>query len=287
MLQDLLKQAISQGLTKKLACLVAHGQKKFEFHAGSSTPETEYDLASLTKIFCTTLLAAKAVSEKKLKLDEQPWPNWPGVTVEHILAHTAGLFPWAEIEGMADVLAIKPVEKPGVKIVYSDMGFIALGALLEKRLGAKLEELFKKPGMHFRGLEPVDDPRCRILGGVAGHAGLFGTLEGVYEESKFFLKCLKNPETPLEYVLKSFAEYPGPRGLGFDKPSLNGSAGGVMSEKTIGHLGYTGTSVWIDPVQDTIYILLMRRLDAGSRAEELMTFRRQFHQQAASLVSSS
>ena len=106
MLEDFLRQAINQGLTKKLACLVVRGKNKFEFHAGSSTPETEYDLSSLTKIFCTTLLTAQAVAEKKLRLDEQPWPNWPGVTVEHVLAHTAGLPPWIEITSMADVLAI-------------------------------------------------------------------------------------------------------------------------------------------------------------------------------------
>ena len=114
------------------------------------------------------------------------------------------------------------------------------------------------------------------------------------------VKCLKNPETPLENMIKKFAEYPGPRGLGFDKPQSSpspqggeglgvrsGSTGGVMSDKTIGHLGYTGVSVWIDPTQDALYILLMRRLDDGSKAEKLMAFRRQFHQQAASLASSS
>lgn len=287
MLEDFLKQAITRGLTKKLACLVTHGENKFEFHVGSSKPETEYDLSSLTKIFCTTLLTAKAISERKLSLDERPWPNWTGVTVEHVLAHTAGLPPWVEISNMADVLAIKPTGKPGLKTVYSDMGFIALGALLEERLEDKLEDLFKKPGMHFKGSEPIDDPRCRALGGVAGHSGLFGTLDGVYQESKFFLKCLKNPETSLEHAIKSFAEYPGLRGLGFDKPTAEGSTGGVMSDKTVGHLGYTGTSVWIDPVQDAIYILLMRRLDDGSKAKEIMEFRRQFHQQAASLASSS
>ncbi len=285
-LEKFLTTAIARGLTHKLACLVVRGQHRFEFHAGSSTPQTEYDLASLTKIFCTTLLTAQAVTEHKLRLDEQPWPNWPGVTVEQVLTHRAGLPPWVEISNIQDALAVKLVAKPNTQTVYSDMGFIALGVLLEDRLGKKLNQLYTKPHVHFLGAEPVDDPRCRALGGVAGHSGLFGTLGGVYEEAQYFLKCLKNPETPLEHRLKSFAEYPGPRGLGFDKPSENGSTGEALSDKSVGHLGYTGTSVWIDPTQDAIYILLMRRLDDGSRAEELRAFRRQFHQQAACLASS-
>lgn len=270
-LEKFLMTAVTRGLTHKLACLVVKGRHTFEFHAGTSKPETEYDLASLTKILCTTLLTAKAVTEKKLRLDEQPWPDWPGVTIEHVLSHRAGLPP----------LAMKPIEKPNTKTIYSDMGFIALGKLLQER------GCFDMKGpLHFGSPEPVDDPRCLDLGGVAGHAGLFGTLQGVYHEAKFFLKCLKNPDSALEYMLKSFAEYPGPRGLGFDRPSPNGSTGGALSDKSVGHLGYTGTSLWIDPMWDAIYILLMRRLDDGSKAEELMEFRRQFHQQAASFWSS-
>ncbi|MEI6805394.1 MAG: serine hydrolase [Myxococcaceae bacterium] len=282
MLENFLKQVIDQGLTKKLACLVVQGEHRFEFHAGTSISETEYDLASLTKIFCTTLLTAKAVSEKKLRLDEQPWPNWRGVTIELVLTHRAGLPPWVDIKNIQDALATKPIEKPDVHTIYSDMGFIALGALLQER------GCFEMAGpLHFYGPEQVDDPRCLALGGIAGHSGLFGTLEGVFEESQFILKCLKNPESAFEQTIKKFAEYPGPRGLGFDKPSLGGSTGEALSDKAVGHLGYTGTSVWIDPVQDAIYILLMRRLDDGSKSKELMEFRRQFHQQAASLWSSS
>lgn len=277
-LEKFLKTAITQGLTQKLACLAVQGPHKFEFYAGDSQPDTEYDLSSLTKIFCTTLLTAKAVTEKKLQLNEQPWPNWPGVSIEHVLTHRAGLPPWVEITSIKDALAVKPISKPNTQTVYSDMGFIALGALLQER------GCFEMKGpLHFGGPEPVDDPRCRALGGIAGHAGLFGTLQGVYKESKFLLKCLTNPESSLEYTLKSFAEYPGLRGLGFDKPSPHGSTGDVLSDRAVGHLGYTGTSVWIDPIQNAIYILLMRRLDKGSRSEEMMEFRRKFHQQAASL----
>lgn len=279
-LEEYLTEAISNGLTHKLACMVTKGKQKFEFYAGASDPKTEYDLASLTKIFCTTLLTAQAVAEDFLSLDEKPWACWPGVSIEHILTHRAGLPPWVDISNIQDVFNIKPIAKPGKKTVYSDMGFIALGALLEKRLGEPLDKLFEMPHVHFRGPEPVDDARCQALGGVAGHAGLFGTLRGVAEEALFFLMCCKNPQTKLEHVIKKFAEYPGPRALGFDKSE-------ALSPKAFGHLGYTGTSAWIDPLEDAVYVLLMRRLDDGSKAEEIKKFRRDFHQRAAALFSNA
>lgn len=286
-LENWLQQPIEQGLTHRVAALFSSPSPlRFEFYAGEANPSTEFDLASLTKILCTTRLAARALVEHKIELQETPWPNWPGVSIEHVLSHRAGLPAWTEITCLEDVFAIKPIAKPGVQTLYSDMGFIALGALLEERFGKTLDQLCCKPNLHFKGPEVVDDPRCQVLGGVTGHSGLFGTLGAVYEEAKFFLKCLKSPESSLEFMIKRFAEYPGPRALGFDKPSENGSTGGVLSPESIGHLGYTGTSLWVDPVQRVIYILLMRRLDNGSKSPEIMELRRRFHQQAASLVSS-
>lgn len=276
--RTLLEQAIEDGLIAHAAALKVHGSKISELYVGTSKSKLEYDLASLTKILCTTYLTAKAVTEKKLQLEERPWIHWPGVSIEHVLAHTSGLPAWREIANMEQVLAVKPVMKPGVQTLYSDIGFMALGALLEKRFSASLDRLYAGHRTHFHGQEPVDDANCRALGGVAGHSGLFGTLQDVYQEAQFFLKCLNQPETPLEKMLKKFAEYPGARALGFDKPTPGGSTGEALSDKSIGHLGFTGTSLWIDPVQQAIYILLTKRLDNGHRKEELLELRRKFHQ---------
>src|SRR3989338_7290180 len=247
-LEDFLEGAIKQRLSHRLAALVAYDGHRFEFHAGDSKPETEYDLASLTKILCTTLLTALAVSEQKLDLDESPWPHWPHVTIRHVLTHQAGLPPYIDVKNQEDVLAIKPTLKPGEQTLYSDMGFIALGYLLEQRLGHKLDyfqHFAQTKQVHFYGPEPANDKRCRDLGGMTGHAGLFGTLEGVYEEACFFLKCLTNPESKLELTIKYFAEQPGHWALGFAHPTEGGTTGEALSPQSIGHLGYTGTSLWI------------------------------------------
>ncbi|MES2504651.1 MAG: serine hydrolase domain-containing protein [Myxococcota bacterium] len=276
-LESFLESVVARGFTDRAAGAVYQMGHLVEAHAGVSDPKLEYDLASLTKILCTTYLAAGAVVEQKLDLQETPWPAWPGVTVEHLLAHRSGLPAWREIHSIADVLAVEPTEKPGIVTVYSDIGFMALGDLLEQRLGQKLDHLYAHEAVHFHGPVPVNDANCRALGGVAGHAGLFGTLDAVLDEAKHILKCLKNPESEFEEMIYRFARFPGSRGLGFDKASPEGSGGGVLSEQAVGHLGFTGTSLWIDPVDGAVYILLLRRLDEGQKKDELLEIRRQFH----------
>ncbi|MBL4819102.1 MAG: hypothetical protein JKY15_07760, partial [Deltaproteobacteria bacterium] len=100
-------------------------------------------------------------------------------------------------------------------------------------------------------------------------------------------KSLRDPEMPLEKRIKSFAEYQGERPLGFDKPTENGSTGEALSQKSIGHLGFAGSSLWIDPQEGAIYILLLRRLnDDAEVGKAILKLRRAFHQQAAHLGSS-
>ena len=283
-LQALIQEVIDSGLSDKAACLVAHQGDVTELHAGKSKPQTEYDLASLTKILCTTYLVAKAVTDGNLKLDEQPWPQWPGIRVEHVLAHNSGLPAWLPVTQIEDALGAKPIRVPGEKTVYSDIGFMALGVLLEQRLGASLDQLYQGHATHFHGDEPINDANCRALGGVAGHAGLFGTANAVYEDALVFLKSLRDPEMPLEKRIKSFAEYKGERPLGFDKPTPGGSTGEALSPRSIGHLGFAGSSLWIDPKPGSIYILLLRRLsDDADTGKALLKIRRTFHQQAVKL----
>src|SRR3990172_7874992 len=102
-LKEILAEAVTHGVTPGLAAgVTAHSSAKRIYlgHADdvSQIPvgsETFYDLASLTKILCTTLLTAQAIEQGKLILEEEPWPNWPGVSVRHVLHHTSGLPAWA------------------------------------------------------------------------------------------------------------------------------------------------------------------------------------------------
>ncbi|MBH1989479.1 MAG: beta-lactamase family protein [Myxococcaceae bacterium] len=286
-LETVLENAIAEGFTQKAAALVSCPKGRIELYGGEADRDTLFDLASLTKILCTTVLAAQAVITDRLLLDEEPWSAWPGVRVRDVLAHQAGLPPFVEIAQREDVYQIPLKYPPRTQTVYSDIGFIALGDLLEQRLGRKLDQLLCFPQLHFGGPEPVFDPRCRALGGVAGHAGLFGTLLGVEQRAQFLLGCLHRPHSLLELEIQSFANEPGLRALGFDKPSETGSTIGVLSVRSVGHLGFTGTSVWLDPESQAIYILLLSRLDAGERASDLLSIRQAFHQQAARWVSSS
>ncbi|MDA0712994.1 MAG: serine hydrolase, partial [bacterium] len=294
---------------------------------------TLFDLASLTKVLSTTLLCAVAINDKKIDLYEEPWPNWPGVKIFHILNHTSGLPAWKPFyrEAMEKnevgtakgkaiiveaVLASKLVAMPGQKMVYSDLGFIALGNLLEQRLGSSLDVLFadiaktfygpttlkfhnfidtnKLAGNNkvastgnnpwlkhdFNGL--VHDPNSFAMGGVAGHAGLFGTLNDVKKAVGFFGEVLRNKSNGVEQILNIFANFQSERPLGFDCVSPDGSTGGVLSGQSVGHLGVTGTSFWVDPLAFNnlggCFILLSNHVFFGTlNGNAIKKLRQEFH----------
>lgn len=287
-----------------------------------------YDLASLTKLLCTTRLIAKAVDDDVVALDEVPYPRWEGVTVAHLLQHTGGLpahLPFHEqVERhgkvglragrdlVVDAVIATPVEAPpGKRTLYSDLGFIALGALLEERLGDPLDELFRKEyatnGLQYvrlwkDGYHPkvphvaptercpwrrravhgqVHDENAYAMGGVAGHAGVFGAVDDVADAAVFFLRALSAGVS----TLKQFAFAEGERGLGFDKATKGGSTGDALGPRAVGHLGFTGTSLWLDPDKDggTAYVLLANTV-CPSRSGVLArnkALRRAFHRAAA------
>jgi CubicO group peptidase (beta-lactamase class C family) len=159
--------------------------------------------------------------------------------------------------------------------VYSDSGFIALGYWLEKIYQMPLAQVFarawaeaglgdqfcyfdsvkdaQKVGhLHvaptgfcaYRNVDlraQVHDLNCFVMGGLAGHAGLFSKLSSVMNFGEFILKSLKSPASPLEYELQRFSR----RRLGFDIPTSAGS-NRFLSGSSVGHFGYTGTALWVD-----------------------------------------
>lgn len=346
-LEALLADAVATGVTPGFACVVATGDAagpRF-VHAGGHTHrdhgapavdlETVFDLASLTKVLATTLLCAEAVHDGKIDLEETPWPAWPGVRVRNLLAHDSGLPAWSAFyaqvprlhvgleAGARDVLrqalATAPLRPPEQATLYSDLGFIALGALLEERLGARLDRLFgpaaakvyKAPGMRFvplyeDGYHPalprvaattrcawrgrvvqgqVDDENAFAMGGVAGHAGLFSTALDVECAARAHLAALLNKST-LSYAstLRRFLTWPGERALGWDRASTGGSTGGALSTEAVGHLGFTGTSLWLDArgpgIDGALYILLTNRVCESRENDGIRTLRQQFHRAA-------
>ncbi len=205
---------------------------------------------------------------------------------------------------------------PGSTCVYSDFGFIILGVIIEKVTGETLEDSFKKYVTEPAGLSrdilympsgkmsrdrklfaatedcpwrgriirgEVHDEHSWLMGGVSGHAGLFGRAGGVR------LLC----ELILDEWLQQGKLYPWSgmlqqglqqqhRGqtwcLGFDTPSAGGSSGGKhISARSVGHLGYAGTSFWIDPDRELVMVLLTNRVHPSRENVKIREFRPFFH----------
>ena len=225
------------------------------------------------------------------------------ITVHDLLTHQSGLVADNAIEDYAAgpdeawrrIWDLAPVEPPGTKFTYSDVNFLVLGRLVERLSGEPLDAVVKKRtfaplGMAETGYLPADnlrarcapteerdgawirgevhDPRAWKLGGVAGHAGLFGTAADLARYAAALLgggsldgARVLAPES-LAVMTRSW-RIPGggARGLGWDKRSpLSGNRGDLLSEAAYGHGGFTGTALWIDPTLDLYVIFLSSRL---------------------------
>lgn len=225
------------------------------------------------------------------------------ITIHDLLTHQSGLIadnPLADYdhgveEARRNICALEPVAAPGARFIYSDVNFILLGMLVEKVAGAPLDivtrrRIFAPLSMEATGYLPDEelrgraapteqrdgawlrgvahDPRAAKLGGVAGHAGLFGTAEDL---SRYARALLGNGSLDGGRVLGAGAvavmtnswRVPGGniRGLGWDKrSSFSGNRGDLLSEAAYGHGGFTGTALWIDPGLDLFVIFLSSRL---------------------------
>ena len=231
-----------------------------------------------------------------------------GVRIIHLLTHTSGLIPFRpyhrlglhERSEVLDAIMNDSLQsEPGLKVSYSDLGMITMGRVIEEISGVSLDEfaeryIFNPLGMcstGFRSKVPGDtrniapteidtlfrgglvrgvvhDETAYILGGTAGHAGLFSTardlsrfasmmLTGMSPDGSQFLK----PETIAQFTARPMSGQTD-RALGWDLRSLEGytSAGEYFSKDSFGHTGYTGTSIWIDPELRVYAILLTNRV---------------------------
>jgi CubicO group peptidase (beta-lactamase class C family) len=293
-----------------------------------------FDVASLTKVMATGSLAALLYDRGALDL-EAPVARWlpqlgddkAGITVRHLLAHASGLPAWrplhARATGPHEVLAAalaEPLEAPpGTRVVYSDLGFIVLGAVIEDIAGAPLDVLFDERvarplGLHdsfflseeaaprWRGRSfvaarktpergvicgAVDDDNAFVMGGVAGHAGLFSTAADVAHFGRAWLEALAGRSSWLsEQAAQRFAAKdttPGStRALAWDTPSgatpAIGHRLGRGLHGAIGHLGFTGCSLWLERDREIACALLTNHVhpDGADRAR-IQAARVRFH----------
>jgi len=288
----------------------AAGRAGFEKDARPLTLSTVFDVASLTKVFATTPAIIRLMDQGSLSLLD-PLSRWfsefngSEITILHLLTHTSGLHDGmldhdAPLESAIHRAAEKAGNVPaGTHFQYADINFILLGNLVRRvssmGLDQYCQESFYKPlNMMNTGFNPgvkadtaatlggrngvlngvVQDPNARLLGGVAGHAGLFSTAGDL---ARFARMLLSGGELDQRRVLssRSVSQMTAPyyfkngrivRGLGWDRESpFSSPKGSLFSEVSFGHTGYSGTSVWIDPEADLYVVLLTTRINYSNR----------------------
>jgi CubicO group peptidase (beta-lactamase class C family) len=290
--------------------IVDGGEEVHARAAGACDLQTWFDLASLTKPLVTGLCAMLLVDEG-LDLEAEARP---GVSLRLLLCHASGLPAWqllVPLPGYPDVTAgvvariqKEPlVEPPGTVARYSDLGFILLGAELAARLGVSLDEAFTARIARPLGLaaryNPPDPARCaptegtlrgvvhddnaRTLGGVAGHAGLFGPardvarLAGELMAAFHGAPALVRPETVRRFFTPSGV--PGSTWcLAWDRPAAGESqAGRRWPRDGVGHLGFTGCSLWLDPPRRRAVVLVSNRVHPTRENDAIKRFRPALH----------
>ncbi|MEA2663129.1 MAG: hypothetical protein QOI11_73 [Candidatus Eremiobacteraeota bacterium] len=272
--------------------------------------DTRFDLASITKAFVATV-ALGAVARGELALDAplaEFVPEWRGtahaaITLRHVLAHDGGFKSGADYRTLLDrdveAFALsEPLAAPvGERVIYSDLGFIALGAILARAarrgLAALVGERLRAWGAVATAYRPrgperlaipateselwrgsvqgaVHDEKAYLCNGVAGHAGLFGDACDVALLGEWYLAALHGRATPLDPELAREAVREQAwdpvlrRGLGWAlKTSAENSCGARMAPETFGHTGFTGTCVWADPARDLNVVLLTNAVHHG------------------------
>lgn len=208
------------------------------------------------------------------------------------------------LQGIASSKRIKEKNK----MVYSDLGFILLGDLVKQVSGVRLDRYvdscFYRPlglqhtcfnplqhGVEKDSIAPteydtvfrggvicgtVHDPNAAAMGGVAGHAGLFGNAEDLGRICQMLLHggvldgdTLLKPATVQTFNQRYFSQYGNRRALGFDKPLFTPSASGntavSVSQSSFGHTGFTGTMIWVDPDKELVFVFLSNRVYPNTR----------------------
>lgn len=354
-----MNEAVEENVFPGAVVLVAYqGKIVFHEAFGSSrvipqkvpmTQGTLFDIASLTKPVATTTACMFLIQRGLLKLEDpvdkiiSEFRNGEKdkVMIFHLLTHSSGLRAWRpfyqevnpEVQGQPELLGDgatrqriygmlhkEPLSYPtATQSLYSDLGFILLGEIIERLTGMKLDRFceqeifpeFELVGTFFLPWREessrsrlvgrivaateecpwrkkvlsgvVEDENAYAMGGVAGHAGLFSTALDLYR----FLEILLHADSGDAAVLspklvRTFLERKTeiPKSswaLGWDTPSMPSASGQFFSHNSFGHLGYSGTSIWVDRDQRLIVILLTNRVHPTRKNNKIQKFRPQIH----------
>lgn len=318
----LLEEGVKKGVYP--GGVIAIGNKEGEFFryaVGDATFDGVYDIASLTKVVSTTMITLQFIQEGKLSLYdklvdffEAVPSNMASITILDLLTHRSGLPAFHDLATLTQHPdeVVKAIFDKGLvyetnqDVIYSCMGFIVLGKILERVGDAPLDELFEtyvanplqlnETGYRLtdvkfvptsKQLAPglIHDPNACYLNGVSGNAGLFSTLSDL---SRF--TCLLANHGKLDnmtYIHPTLFESAlvnyspkgcEPRGLGF---SLKGEeacpCGDLFDFLSYGHTGFTGTSLWVDSKTGTYVVFLTNRVYESDMNIKIIRFRRLLH----------
>ena len=311
----------------------AFGHLTFGPASPATTTDTIFDLASLTKVLATAPLLMRLIEQGAMALDDPVAAHidrWRGadresVTIRDLLSHTSGLpehrhyyETMSGLEAVIDAICREPlVYAPRSQSVYSDLGFMLLGAIvgrgrsLVERFDALKTQLaiaddlqFHPPALWLPRTAPteidwwrgrllrgdVHDENTWALGGAAGQAGLFGTAAAVGSVARHHLQVLAGrkgafrAETVREFTTKR-ADIPGSRALAWDTMLPTSSCGTRMSPRAFGHTGFTGTSLWVDPDRGVYAVLLTNRVHPTRANVAIQPVRRAFHDAIIDVIS--
>lgn len=305
------------GRQGRVAFLKAYGQRQLAPKPVPMTTDTVFDLASITKPVATATSLMILVQQGRLQIRDRVAQHIPEfgqngkdrITVLQLLTHQSGLIPDNELEDFKDgsdkayerIFALRPLADPGAQFLYSDVGFLVLGALVQRLSGKDVhkfsqEHIFAPLGMTETGYVPpealrnraaptemrgdrwiqgeVHDPRAHRLDGIAGHAGLFSTASDLAVYAQMMLNRgtyggvqVLSPRT-VDVMTQPISVPSGLRALGWDVQSgFSINKGELMSSAAFGHGGFTGTGLWIDPELDLFVIFLSNRVHPDGKGQ--------------------
>ncbi|UFJ41437.1 beta-lactamase family protein [Brevibacillus humidisoli] len=337
--RQLLNEWVDTGLLPGAALrVIRHRQVVFAADVGVAhrdlqTPverDSLFDLASLTKIAATLPAMLLLLQQKQISLGSTLTVFFPDcsadkreITIEQLLTHTSGL-PADLPKRRTDTIDV-PIEifqaplaaHPGSQVIYSDLGMILLGMIVERVAGERLDrfvarQIYAPLGMRNTRFLPLSSPppalkavateydsdrqayisgevhdeKAYLMGGVAGHAGLFSTADDLCRyacwwlyggepalSDKWRLAARQNRTSSLASAAGAVA-----RGLGWqvNQEGEPLSCGSRFSRDSYGHTGFTGTSLWIDPLQDAAVVFLTNAVHFG-REHQLRRLRPYLH----------
>jgi uncharacterized protein YbbC (DUF1343 family) len=318
------------GRQGKIVWRRAYGSRALEPKVEPMTPDTIFDLASLTKVVATATSVMILVERGMVRLGDPVARYIPefaeagkkNITVEQLLIHRSGLMPDNRIEdyqqgsekAFENIWNLAPIAETGSKFIYSDVNYIVLGELVRRVSGKPLdqfaaENIFRPLGMKDTGFRPaanlqsriaptekrggrslvestgeksdgeehwmrgeVHDPRSYLLGGVAGHAGLFSTADDLAIYCQMILNGGEYQGvrilSPLGVARMTEARPSGgnavdgnARGIGWDIfTGYSANRGDLFPLGSFGHTGFTGTGLWLDPETETFVVFLSNRV---------------------------